>query len=724
VTSIGEPVPRLDGPAKVTGQARYAADTPVENLAHGALVLSTIPHGRIRDIDLRAAEAVRGVLAIMTHINMFRLRAVSCPPAGQTLLPLQSNEIVYEGQPVAVVVADTLEIATHAASLVRVDYAQAPAIVDFRAASEHPVKAGIFEEMVPSDTLAGDVEAALRTAAVTVEATYQTADRHHAAIEPSATIAIWQGDQLVIHDATQWVWGVRTALSQALGIDPAKIRVRSPFTGGGYGCKGWVWPHQLLAPVAARLVRRPVRIALTRAQTFTGHGCQPATLQTLALGADRAGKLSAIRHTSICATAIRDSFTEMAAIASRGLYACPAIETRHRGARLHRTVGTPMRAPWEGVSLVGLECAMDELAERLGMDPVELRIRNYAEREPVTGKPFSSKRLLACYQRGAQVFGWGNRPRAPRAQREGHELVGTGMATAYMQSFRNPASARVTLERGGRFLVEAGCQEIGTGVYTILPQLAAEALHVSVDRVRLVLGDTTLPETGGTFGSSTTMGVGSAVVDAATRLAHELARRTGGTPPTSPGALDAILERAGTDRLPMEGNWTPGEDAGPGGQPAGYAMATFGAVFAEVRVDAELCIARVSRLVGVYSCGRIVNRRTAHSQLSGGMVWGIGQALLEHAVTERQLGRFLSKNLSGYLVPSCADVPVPTVEVIDEVDPIASAFGGKGIGELAATGVGPAILNAVWHATGVRVRELPVTPERLLAGSPSLAGSR
>lgn len=710
---IGKPVARLDGPDKVTGRARYAADTPVEHLAHGVIVVSKIPHGQIRAIEERAAKAAPGVLAIVTHANMPRLHAVTVPPAGQTVLPLQSDTVAYEGEPVAVVVADTLEQATHAASLIAVEYERKPAILDFHAAAKHPVEATIYGEL-PIDSHHGDVTAALRTAPIVVEATYQTADRHHVTMEPSATIAMWNGDRLDVHDATQWVWGVRMALAQALGIDRTNIRVRSSFTGGGFGCKGYTWPHHFLAAVAARMVQRPVRIALTRAQTFTSHGHQPVTRQTLTLGADRAGKLVAVRHASICATSMRDSFTEMAAIASRALYACPAIETTNRGARLHRAVGTPMRAPLEGPSLVGLEGAMDELAERLAFDPLELRILNHAERDPSSGKPFSSKQLLTCYRRGAELFGWANRPRAPRQNKQGHELVGTGMATAFMPTFRQPANARVTLEPGGHFLVEAGCQEIGTGPYTIMPQIAADALRVPVERVRLVLGDTELPETGGTFGSSTTMGVGSAVFDAATKLARELSRLAGGELPSSPGALDALLGRSGRDRIAMDGSWSPGEGAGPLGEPPDRAIATFGAVFAEVRVDSELYIPRVTRLVGVYSAGRIVNPQTARSQISGGMVWGVGQALLECSVTEPQLGRFLHKNLAGYLVPVNADIPTPVVEFVDEVDPLASRFGGKGIGELGATGIGPAIVNAVWHATGVRVREVPVTPERLL----------
>lgn len=700
---MGKPLSRLDGRAKVMGEA------------YGALVGAAIAHGRIRKLDDRAALAHPGVLAVLSHGNFPRLNAVPSPPAGQTILPLQSDEVLYEGQPVALVVAESLEAALHAARLVRVDYAPAPAVVDFDAALATPVR---FEKMygaVLADSKIGDIDRGLREAAARIDATYRTAYRHHATMEPSATVAVWDGDELVVYEATQWVWGVRMVLAQTLGHPAEKIRVRSLFTGGGFGCKGYVWPHQILAPVAARAVRRPLKLVLTRAQTFTAHGYQPVSQQKLTLAAARSGKLLAVRHASTTVTSMRDDFLEFAAIGTRTMYESPAIETTHRAARLHFGTPTALRAPWEGLSMVGLECAMDELAEKLDMDPLELRVINHAERDPTSGKPFSSKELLACYRRGAELFGWKDRARRPRSMKRGNDLIGWGMASALMSTFRFPSSARVSLEPGGRFLVEAGTQEIGTGVYTIMPQLAADVLGVPVERVRMVLGDTTLPETGGTFGSATTVGVGSAVLEAAGKLKREIAAAADGSVPESPAALDAVLARIGQPKLSALATWTPEKGAGPLGEPRDLSMNTYGAVFAEVRVDEALCIPRVTRLVGVYSAGRIVNAKTARSQISGAMIWGIGQALLEHSIIDRSLGRFVSKNLAGYLVPVNADVPDPVIEFIDEVDRHASLFGGKGIGELGAVGIGSAIANAVWHATGVRARELPIRPEMLLS---------
>jgi len=707
IGGIGAPVSRLDGRVKVTGEARYAADTPAAGMAYAVLVGSAIPCGRIRNIDTGEAEAARGVLAVLTHRNMPRLPAVPSPPAGQSLMPMQDERIRYEGQHVALVVAESLEEATRAAARVRIDYTREPAEVDFRERLDDAFTATNF---APPDSRVGDVEAALARAPVTVARTYRTADRHHNAMEPSATVAAWDGGKLTVHDATQYVWGVRMVLATALGIPQEDIRVIASFTGGGYGCKGYVWPHQVLAAVAARQVGRPVKLVLTRAQDFTAHGYQAASEQQVTLAAARDGRLLAMRHESVNPTSIDDDYVEYCAIASRTLYACPAIETRHRVVRVHRGSPTPMRAPHEGISMVGLECAMDELADELGIDPVELRLRNHAERDPTSGKPFSAKALRECYREGAERFGWAGRPPRPRSLREGHLLIGWGMAGALMPTYRFGGRARLTVERDGRVLIESGTQEIGTGVHTIIPQIAAEALGLPVTRVRLELGDTNLPETGGTFGSSTTMGLGSAVLDAAGRLKRRLDELAGPGGAARPEDLGELLARHGLDRLAADGSWSPADEMD---DPA-WSIHTFGAVFAEVEVDEELPVPRLRRCLGVYSAGRIVNPKTARSQMIGGMTWGVGQALLERSEMDRALGRYHSKNLAGYLVPVSADTPVLEPYFVDEIDEHASPIGAKGIGELGAVGVGPAIANAVYHATGVRVRELPILPERLL----------
>jgi xanthine dehydrogenase YagR molybdenum-binding subunit len=711
--SIGKAIDRIDGPAKVTGEARYTADTPLPGLAFAALAMSTIAHGRIRSIDTRAAEKAPGVLKVLSHVNMPQLAAIPAEMPMQQLMPMQGDRIEYEGQPVALVVAESLEEASYAAKLVRIEYAKEAAHVDFRENLDngHPV-----QTWAEPDTRFGDIDAGFARAEVRVEHVYRTADRHHNPMEPSATIAAWRDGKLDVYDATQWVWGVRMTLAAAFAMPPEDIRVRNTFCGGGFGCKGFTWPHQILAAVAAREAGRAVKLVLTRAQTFTSHGYQPATEQTIALGATRDGRLTAIRHDSASPTATFQDYMEYACSGTRTLYACPAIATSHRAVAVHRGVPTPMRAPHEGPGMVALEIAMDELAVELDIDPVELRLRNYAEKnDPTTGKPFSSKKLAECYREGVERFGWARRNARPRSMREGRNLVGWGMATASMSTFRFPANARVTIDDKGHVLIEAGCQEIGTGAHTVLPQIAADALGVSVERVRLSLGDTTLPETGGTFGSSTTLGVGSAVHDAAMKLKAKLAElaKTKGDRKTRETSYAKALSQAGVDKLSAEGQWTPGPDASPLGETS-WSMASYGAVFAEVRIDETLLIPRVSRLVGVYSAGRIINPKTAKSQMIGGMAWGVGQALLEASEMDRALGRYLSKNLAGYLLPVNADLGSIEVSFVDEVDPHASAIGARGVGELGAVGVGPAIANAVWHATGVRVREVPIRPEMLL----------
>jgi xanthine dehydrogenase YagR molybdenum-binding subunit len=699
------PFDRPDGKLKVTGAARYAADHPTENLLNGAFACATIAHGKIRALHTDAAKTAPGVRAVLTAETMPRFAALKDSPAGQTFMPMQDDHIEYEGQPIALLLAERLEQATYAASLVRADYEEAPAETDFRRGLDRQVKLDVWQWWAPTDSSTGDVEAALSAAPAKLAATYRTSDRHHNPIEPAATIAQWQDGKLLIWDAAQGLGAVRAVLAQALGLDPRDIRVRADFIGGGFGCKGYVWPHQVLAAAAARVVGRPVKIVLTRAQDYTSHGYQPATEQTIALAAQTDGALAGVRHHVVTPTALSDDYVEFAAIGTRSLYASPAIETRHRAVRVARSRPTPMRAPHEGPGLVALEIAMDELAAQLRIDPVELRLRNYSDED--AGKPFSSKKLRECYTQGARLFGWSGRDPRPGSMRQGRELVGYGMATAAMTTFRNAAKARATIDRSGEVLIEACTQEIGTGVSGVMVHVAAETLGVPVEAVRVKIGDTDLPESPMTAGSSSTLSVGSAVQDAAMKLRARLQALSATGDGALPNEYGALLGRHGLERVSADGEWVPAA------QPA-FAYSSFGAIFVEVRVDEDLRLPRLKRAVGVYSAGRIVNPKTARSQLIGGITWGVGQALLEASEMDRKLGRYLSKNLAGYLVPVNADIGEIDVSFADELDPHASAIGARGIGELAATGIGPAIANAVFHATGVRVRELPIRPEHLI----------
>lgn len=700
--SIGKPIDRLDGVEKVTGRARYTADTPVKGVIHAVIVGSRRTHARIEKIDLDAAEAAPGVLKVFTHLNTPKFGEVSGLPLGQDLLPLQGDRVLYEGQPIALVAARSLEEAMAAARLVKVVYREQPFHTDFssrldRAESRPTI---FFWE---SDSHIGDIAAALRDAEVGVKQTYRTADRHHCTMEPAATLAVWRGGKLTLFDSVQGVVDARAMIAKAMRLDPAQVRVQNEFVGGGFGCKGWVWPHQLLAAMAARELGKPVKLVLTRAQTFTSHGYQPATIQTLSISATKDGRLTGISHDSFLAGSYAGNHIEGTGIGTRSLYACPSISTTHRLVRVHRGDPTPMRAPLEGVGLVAAEIAMDELAYELRKDPLALRLANHAEVDPSDGKPFSAKKLRECYEQGAARFGWSRRTFEPRSMRDGRDRVGHGMATALFSAFRQPARARVSIDTQGIVLVETSTQEIGTGARTVLPQIAAEALGVSVERVRLAWGDTDLPPAPMTAGSVSTGSGGSAVQDGALKLKKQL--EAAGAKRSADYA--DIVRKLNVGKLTADGEFNPPAESSK-------ALFSFGAIFAEVRVDERIPIPRVSRIVAVYDAGRIINPKTARSQMIGGLTWGIGQALLEHSAMDHRLGRFLSKNLAGYLVPVNADVAHIDVSFIEAFDPEVNPVGARGIGELGAIGVGAAIANAVFHATGVRVRELPIRPEMLM----------
>lgn len=685
--SLGQPISRVDGPAKVTGKARYTADTLVKNVAHAVIVPATVAKAHIIAIDIERARAAPGVIHVFTHENTPQFGKITVVLAEDSVPPLQDDRVLHEGQPAALVVASTLEQASEAARLVRISYRAERFETDFLAepASSEPVTEFFG---LPLDTGWGDVAAAWEAAEVRVEAACLTADRHHNPIEPAATLAVWQDDRLTVYDSTQGVSEARAALAQALALDPERVRVRNDFIGGSFGAKLWGLPHQLLAAMAARELRRPVKLVLTRAQSYTAHGYQPATRQTVALSARPDGGLTGLRHATLAAGAVAGNYIEAAGWDTHALYATPNFRIGHRLRRLDR--GSPS--------------AMDELAERLGIDPLELRLRNYAEVDPASGRPFSSKKLRECYAEGARRFGWSRRTPTPGSMREGRDLVGYGMATAVLRAFRFPAAARVGIDRAGRVLVETGSHDVGQGLSTILRQVAAEVLGVPVERVDLSIADSALPVSTFTGGSSSSMSAGSAVRVAAEGLRSRLSEAGANGPDGYASALAAL----GVDEFSAEGQWSPADD------PTAPSIFSFGAVFAEVRVDPDIPVPRVSRVVGVYNAGRILNARTATSQMTGGIIWGIGQALLERSDMDARLGRFLSKNLAGYLVPVNADVPEIEASFVDDFDAHASPLGARGIGELGAIGIGAAIANAVFHATGVRVRQLPIRPEHLL----------
>ena len=712
---IGAPARRPDGPEKVTGAAVYAGEALPRGTLHAVMVTSPVARGRVRGIDPARARASEGVVRVITHEDMPSLGAPSVPPAAQSFTPMTGTEIRYEGQPLALVLAETLEQAERGAALVGLDLERADPVVFETAETVVPRTEGNGYILGELDPAHGDAQAGMASAAATVDQVYLAPTRHHNMMEPSTTLAEWRGAELHMHDSTQWTFGVRYALAGLLGLEPGRIHVRCPFTGGGFGAKGYVWPHQILAPIAARIAGRPVKLSIGREGCYTDTGYQPVVRSRVALGADAQGRLTAILHDTENVTSSSDDYVEFGDMGTRGMYACPAYAMTTRVRRADVGTPTAMRAPHEGPGMFALECAMDELADALAMDPVALRLANHADADMHSGKPFSSKKLREAYAEGARRIGWSAR-RAPRERREGPWLVGLGMASGIMTTFRFACRARCALNADGTVEVEAGTQEIGTGTRTVLAQVAAERLGLPVERVSVTLGSTALPETGGTFGSSTTISVGSAVADAAEKLRERIAGLAGGEAPGPDEWVD-LLGFQGVNRLEAEGGF-----ALPGGVPfdaqggsGEHSMHTWGAVFAEVAVDEALGLARMRRAVGVYSAGRILNPVTARSQMIGGITWGHGRALLEHSAMDARYGRYLSKNLSGVHLPVNADIPQDIdVAFVEEDDPHASAIGVRGIGELGEVGVAAAVANAVHNATGRRVRDLPIRFEHLV----------
>lgn len=728
---IGAGIDRVDGRLKVTGKAAYSGDFALPRMAHAVMVLSTIPNGRIQSIDTSRAERMAGVLLIMTHQNAAKLpdggRAGVDPPAGRVLSLLQDDSVHYNRQPIAVVVAETLDQAADAAAHVKVDYAEQPAALNFQAAlpSAHaPPK--VNQE--PTDSDRGNQP--LQPFA-SVEAVYTTPMEHHNPMEPHATLAKWQGDQLTLYDTTQYISGCQTTVSKTLGIPKEHVHVVCPFVGGGFGCKGSVWSHVVLAAMAARQCGRPVKLILERPQMFGPVGGRPRTEQHLAVSADSGVHFSGFRHEVFSHTSTFEDFTEPSALQTRMQYSCPNVKTSHRLVQL--SVGTPtfQRAPGEATGTFALESAVDELAYKLKLDPVELRRRNEPARDEDKNLPWSSRRLLACYDAGARAFDWAARSPEPRSMRHGREWVGLGMATATYPANRSAASARAKLSRDGILTVQSGTQDLGTGTYTIMTQVAAQTLGFPTSRVRFELGDSLYPQAPVSGGSQSAASVAPAVQAAVADLRQQLLRLAvadQSSPVFGAPLEEVILEegalgrRGQARREPVEATLarSGGRDleaeatAKPGEEKKQFSMHSFGAVFVEVRVDPELGIIRVPRIVARYDVGRLLNAKTGRSQLLGGVVMGVGLALMEESVLDERNGRIVNANLAEYHVPTNADIGIIDVDVVQDIDPHIDPLGARGIGEIGITGVAGAIANAVYHASGLRIRELPITLDKLL----------
>ncbi|SEF15987.1 xanthine dehydrogenase family protein molybdopterin-binding subunit [Streptomyces sp. Ag109_O5-10] len=720
-------VTRQDGSDKVTGAALYAADYNADDQLYAVLVGATITAGRVSGYDVAEARRDPGVVHVLTELPAVDQAFVTLPspPLATRFLPMQGNVVHYWGQPVAMVLAESLEVAEGAASRVRVHYEREPFINPDTAVAVPPSPESGYGMLDALEFRKGDAAGALAEARVRVRGTYTQPSRHGNPMEPSAIVAEWHDGRLTVHDSVQHVYAVRDTLAAALGMTADKVRVVSPHTGGGFGTKAFVWPHEILAAMAAKAVGRPVKLVLTRQDMYSIVGYQPLLEHRVSLGADERGELRAIVHEADNITAVTDDYVEFGTGPSKALYASPNISTSQRVRRGHVNLSSFMRSPIDGPGTWALGSAMDELARTLSMDPLALRLVNYAETHPADGTPWSSKKLREAYEEGARRFGWWERPEG--GTRDGHWLIGCGMADCTQGQFRFTSQARVRLRADGTAQVEAGYTDIGAGSTTIFPQIAAETLGIDIRSVKGVSGDTDLPYAGPTYGSGTTLAMGTAVHLAANAVLRRLAGLLSWPAEevrADSGALAwgdqrrsyaDILRAAHLDEVVGDGEMAlPGGAFADAGAP-GVASRTFGAMFVEVGVDPDLGLLRLRRATGVYSVGAVVNERTARSQMIGGLVWGWGMAAMEASHYDPQLGHWLSQDLAGVALPVNADIP-PHIDMsfVDEFDPYAGPLGAKGIGELSATGIAAAVANAVFDATGRRVRDLPITPEKLL----------
>jgi xanthine dehydrogenase YagR molybdenum-binding subunit len=714
VPAVGAPLSRVDGPLKVTGAAHYAADNPVPDFVHAILVCSTVPSGTVDRIDPAAATKLPGVLRVLTEFDGVKL-------------PYDIRRVAFFGQPVAVVVAETLEAASHGAALVDVRYTVQPQNTDIDApqAIPRPGKNQV-------DYSRGNPDGALRAAAVVSDGHYEIARNNHNPMELPSTVAKWDGDELTVWDKVQSIVGAQEAHAEAHGVPVANVRVISPFVGGAFGSAGQVWPHQLLASFAARKIGKPVKLVLTRQQTYAGIGYRPTSRQRMTIGADATGRISAIVHEGRTETARYATYEDGLTASPKFMYTSPNMRSTYRVVPLDVNLPTYMRGPGATTGTFALESGMDDLAHRIGVDPVELRLRNEPDHDQTDGLPFSTRRLTECLRRGADEFGWARRNPTPRAARDGAQLIGIGMAAAGYHTSRSESDAFARINADGTADVQTATSDMGPGTYTSMSQVAADALGLPVGRVRFALGDSNYPKAPSHSGSRTMASVGSAVYSVANVLRDSIVRAAvvdpgsplHGARPSDVAVADGrlfvttdasrgesyrdFLSRRGWPSVDSRGTWAP--DAAD----EHFSMYAYGAVFAEVAVDDSLGLVRIRRIHACYDAGRVVNPKLAHSQAIGGMVGGIGMALLEATDLDHRDGRIVNANMSDYLVPVNADVPALDATFLTAQDTVANPIGVKGLGEIVIVGVPAAIANAVFNATGTRVTDLPIRVENLL----------
>ncbi|WP_298725920.1 xanthine dehydrogenase family protein molybdopterin-binding subunit [uncultured Ferrovibrio sp.] len=733
--AIGNPIPRIDGRAKVTGQAKYAADFNQPGQVHAVIVPATIGLGRVTRIDADSVKAMPGLIAVISHLNAQRLpynphKGAIDPQEGERLHVLQDDKVHFYGQPVAVVVAETLDQAERAANALRIEYeSQKPAVEAHLLVGSaiQPNRAGRS-----GDSAIGDADAALANAAVKVDAKYEMARENHNPMEPHATVASWNGDQVTLWSKSQFVVNEQAEIAAVFGIPVENVQVICPFIGGAFGTSLRTWPHVTLAALAARHVKRPTKLVLTRKQMFYTTGHRPHSIQRLALGASRDGKLTALIHEGFTETSRYENFVEALISNSGFMYSCPNVRRQYRLIPTDTSTPTYMRGPGEADGVFALESALDELSYLVGLDPIELRRRNEPKVDESNGKPFSSRSLLQCYDLGAERFGWSRRAAQPRSMRDGRLLIGMGMSTATYPVLYSPASARVRLLRNGIVEIEAAASDMGPGTYTSMTQVAADTLGIPLEQVRFSLGRSNFPPTPPHGGSQTMASVGSAIRAACLNLqkdvtalavadrsspvyqlsAGQVAWRDGQLVPTSGGTGISYRDIAARHGQPMEAFASARRQQEVAER---FSMHAFGAVFVEIAINPDVGIIKVRRIVGAYGVGKVVNPRLARSQCTGGFVGGIGMALMEQTVLDSRDGRPVNAHMADYLMPVNLDMPEMEAHFVDEHDPHVNELGVKGLGEISITGVAPAIANAVYHATGKRVRELPIRLEDVLS---------
>jgi xanthine dehydrogenase YagR molybdenum-binding subunit len=737
---------RYDGLAKVTGKARYAGEFsspfPREELVYARMVQASIPCGTIVSMDREAAERAPGVLAVLTPFNAPKLNTAKPePPATRNLSLLQDTRVHYNGQPIAVVVAKTLEQARHAAELLKVRYKKETAklMLPLQLAKNHQLSEARWPKIPgkesPGDKR-GDVAAGFAEAAVTVDQTYITPIQYHNPMEPHATIAWWEGEKLNLYDSTQYISGVKQSIARTLNIAADDVRVQCPYTGGGFGCKGSMWSHVPLAAAAAKVVGKPVKLVLGRSQMFGPVGHRPTTLNHIKLGANAEGKLTAMQQDVVMDASMMEDFTEHSASPAKVLYASKNNQVSEKVIDANLGVATFMRAPGEAPGTAVLEIAMDELAEKLKIDPLQLRLINYADKDPAHDRPWTSKNLKQAYEQAAERFGWSKRNAKPRQRAVGNELIGQGMATATYPANRSAAQALVRVLPGGKVYAASGSQDLGTGTYTMIAQTAADTLGIDIvkdpTRVEAALGDSTLPRAPVSGGSQSTASVTPAVQAAAKQVVLKLAQIAVNDPQSPLHGLDTldvgtrdgrlfsksksqqsdsfadVVARAGNKPIEAVASAEPSQDHDA------YTSYSWGAVFAEVSVDRSTHMPRVRRIVATYDIGTLMNKTTGLNQLVGGIVWGVSFALHEEGHIDPVYGRTVNNNLAEYHVPVNRDIGQIDVTVLDIPDTKFNPLGARGIGEIGITGAAAAVANAIYNATGKRIREYPITPDKIM----------